>query len=167
MNRDFPIVEKTDRRKFCLDTIFVKQGAEMRFLEVGGRLLQIYLEKMWKVGWDSFEDYIHEMQMSRSTANKLMNIYRRFVIEFRIPHSKLAEAGGWSVLAEVLPVVKNKKDADDWIWKSKELSKTDIRREIQEAKSGVMMAECKHKDTYTLVCCNDCGIRMRDLTVKN
>ena len=156
-----------DPRKFCLDTIEIKQCTELGFIELGGRLMKIRDEKLWRGGWESFGEYLADMQWSEATGSKLIRIFQKFVLEWQFSHLQLAEAGGWTVVAEVLPVVKTKQEAKQWLANCRKLSRTDLRRTIHEEKHNVDMVECKHADTYLLRICRGCGLRVSEVRVDN
>ena len=147
--------------KYCTETVSLKYTIESSFLSLGERLMKIRDEKLFQPQWETFGTYVAELKMSESSASKLINIYKRFILEYNIEPQKLLKAGGWSVIAEVLPVVHNKRDAISWINKMGELTKEDIRKEILEQKTGITQMNCPHTDTYTIQVCRTCGDRIK------
>lgn len=123
--------------------------------------MKIRDERLFEPQWDTFGIYVSELKMSEPVASKLINIYKRFVLEYNILPEKLLKAGGWSVVAEVLPVVKTKEEAVEWIDKMEVLTKEDIRKEILEKKTGITQQNCKHEDYYTIKVCRVCGDKER------
>lgn len=149
-----------DNISYCNDALLLKDTIEVSFLSLGERLYNIRERKMYEGQWSSFSEYVMEFKnISEGTASKLINIYQKFVITYGIEPRQIAGAGGWSVIAETLPLVKSKDDAIHWLEQSTLLSRSDLRRTIQEAKTGVDMADCKHEDTYTIEVCRICGVR--------
>lgn len=146
---------------FCQDTIKLRQKLEIGFLELGGRLHEIKEKQLYLNSWECFEDYLVELKMSQPTASRLINIFKVFVLQYRFEHLQLAQVGGWSLLAEILPFATSKAEAEVWVSKAALLSQTDLRRELKEAKTGLSMADCKHKDCYQISICSDCGLRTR------
>lgn len=141
-------------------TIALKENIERGFLEFGKRLKRIRDERMYEPQYDSFDDFIPELKMSKGTVSKLINIYEKFVVQYKISTVLLLEAGGWTVVAELLPVVRNKTEAKAWLEKAKVLHRPDLRLELKEHKTGIDQATCKHtKDFYTLRICRVCGFR--------
>lgn len=134
---------------------------EETFLELGKRLMKIRDEELYKPQWDSFHEYVGEVKMSESSASKLISIYEKFILKYQIDPERVLNAGGWSTVAEVLPMVKNKDDAEHWLSLGETLSRKDLRSEIEEKKRGVQQHECKHRDTYDIRICKDCGARIR------
>lgn len=127
-------------------------------------LSQIRTERMWEAGWDSQEEYEMELKMSPATISRLVRIYEIFHLQYGIPENKLAEAGGYTVVSEYLPMLKEgttKKEVEDWFGEAAQLTRADIRRAIIEKRKGVDMAICKHENAYTLFVCPDCGERHR------
>ena len=166
MTKQLTVINKSPAARvgFCNATIAFKGKIEHDFLELGRRLMMIRDEKLYADQWETFEDFIVDLKnISEATASKLINIYRVFVIEYKIPVKRLVSAGGWTMIAEIIPLIKNKADATQWLHKATELTRTDLRREITEAKTGVSMAECTHphdQQVYLRVCLA-CGIKER------
>lgn len=145
---------------YCNEAIGLKTEGERMFLELGERLYKIRKDELFKPSWQSFYEYELEFKWSPGTANKLINIYKVFVLEAKISPAKLAAAGGWTSLAETLPVIKNAKDAEHWLGQATELTRKDLRTEVKEAKHGISEDDaCKHPaaQTYYLRICSSCG----------
>ncbi len=148
--------------EYCTDTLRLKGGLEESFLELAKRLMSIRDEQKYAPQWDSFPSFLDEAKLSESTASKLITIYRKFVLEFQIPERRLLDAGGWTAVAEFAPMVNNRTDAETWLDRSSVLSRTDLRREITEAKRGVDQASCNHQfDLLSINVCSECGLRER------
>lgn len=147
--------------EYCQETLRLKKNAETLFLAIGERLHQIRMRELYKPFWSSFEEYCMEFKWEGSTASRLINIYKKFVLEYHIAPAELVATGGWTVLAEVLPVVKNKEDAVKWVRATQELSRADVRREIATAKRALPEdLRCRHpesKATYIRIC--ECGCK--------
>lgn len=149
------------RTGFCTDTIELKERAEIEFLELGRRLCEISRGRLWRGGWDSWEEYLHELRMSQGTASKLMRIYQLLVERHGFSPANIASAGGWTVVAEVLPAMKEKHEAERWMDLARRLSRTDLRRTFHEETKETNMLTCRHTDTYLLRICNECGLKMK------
>lgn len=147
--------------RFCEETIKTKYALEASFLALAQRLKRIKEEMLYEDQWADFGAFLMELKMSETMANRLIQIYEVFVVQFKCAPARLGEAGGWSSLADILPVVKSKKDADLWLDKAINLTRTDLRRELKEEKTGKPMASCKHRSVYYLRICEDCGLRER------
>lgn len=149
---------------FCRETITRKQALEVSYLILAERLKAIRDEKLYAGGWDNFEQFLEDpaMDMDAPTASKMINIHEKLVLEYKMEPEELASAGGWSKIAECLPVIETKEDAEKWIAKCQVLSKSDLRREITEKKKGVKMIDCAHKDTYQITVCRGCGVKMEE-----
>ena len=157
--------------KFCEETSHLKNQTEVAFIELGRRLQKINTEKMWYGRWEDFDHYCRsELKMSKQTAYKLIAIYDKFVIQYKIPPSQLAQAGGWSIVAQVLPMVKDEDTAKDWIHQAIHAeSKRDLVALIRESKTGIDPIRCEHENTtrYTVVECKDCGESWREYEEDN
>lgn len=115
---------------------------------------------MWEGQWTSFGEFLMEMKMSEPTASKLINIWAKFVMEFGINPFLVVEAGGWGNVAEILPVVKDKQSAEEWLGKAKILTREDLRTEIRIAKGGTPPEDCSH-EFIKIEFCNKCGEKHR------
>lgn len=144
--------------EFCAATLELKNSIEVSFLELGKRLLNIRDERLFEPNWESFPSYLQEMKMTEATASRLINIYAKFVLEYELAPAKVAEAGGWATLSELLPVIKRgtKEEAVAWLNKASTLTKDDLRKEVKEAMSGIEMAKCKHEETLLFKRCVTC-----------
>lgn len=149
---------------YCQQTLALKNQLELGFLEVGERLHKILSEEMYRPNYDTFVDFLEEMKISLPTASKLMNVWVKFVLTFKVKTKLLAEAGGWTKAAEVLPYVQNKEEAETWLIRAKELNQKDLRQELREAKTGIRIDSCDHKgkfETITFRRCVSCGYSER------
>lgn len=145
----------------CQTTLDLKDKIENSFLILGESLWKIREERMWEGQWTSFGEFLMEMKMSEPTASKLINIWAKFVMEFGINPFLVVEAGGWGNVAEILPVVKDKLSAEEWLGKAKVLTREDLRTEIRIAKGGTPPEDCSHGDSYTIKVCRTCGTSER------
>lgn len=144
---------------YCEETVKLKTELELSYLDLASRLHKIQLNRMYEPNYESFDEFLKEMKISRATANKLINIWVRFVIQFKIKPKLLADAGGWSVVAEILPHAENKKEAEEWLLQAKEYNRQDLRKNLIEHKTGVDMRLCKHEKTVIIKFehCLKCG----------
>lgn len=146
--------------EFCRHTIALKENIERTFIELGRRLYKIREERLYEPFYDSFNVYCDELKLSQSTISKLVNIYKKFILEYGFSPTRLMKAGGWGVMAEALPVIHSKKDANDFLDKAETLTLRDMRKEVLEKKSGIDQRTCNHKDDfYVLKICRRCGDR--------
>ena len=164
------LIKAEEYLKFCEETSMLKNQTEAAFIELGRRLNKINLEKMYNGRWEDFEHYCRsELKISKQTAYKLIAIYTKFVLEYKIAPSQLALAGGWTVVAQVLPMVNDQESANEWIHQAIHAeSKRDLVALMRESKTGVSQMSCKHKNTikYTVVECKDCGSSWREYDKK-
>lgn len=145
---------------FCEETIDRKHILEVGWIELCGRLKDIRDKKLFEGRWDSFEDFLQDPQMGldKGTASKMITIHEKFILEYKMNPAQIANAGGWSKVAEILPAVHDKKSAETWLSNAALLSKSDLRKEIK-AEQNPDSLSCKHKDNYKVVmcCCRNCG----------
>ena len=145
---------------FCEHTIAFKHFIETQWLEFAGQLKEIRDKGLYEGRWDSFEDFLSDpaMAMDKGTASKMITIHERFVLEYKVPLSKISQVGGWSKVAEILPAVKDKESAEKWLDEAASLSKADLRKQVNEERHPESIG-CKHSNTYKVVmrCCRQCG----------
>jgi len=149
--------EEKQKHEFLQMLIQLSQQLEFNYLEFGKQLKTCRDDTVFSPEYETFPAFLQEMKLTQGTASKLINIYEKFVVEYDIPQKRLAEAGGWSVVAEILPIVNNKKEAKEWVEKAVRLRRKDLRKEVKEKKTGVSMANCKHEDTYLIEICRTCS----------
>ena len=151
-------LEPTENLKYCNDAIALKEKIEDDFLTLGEYLHNIKEHSLFEPQWSSFIEFCFELKMSQNTINKLIQIYKVFVLDYGIGRNQITNAGV-SLVTDILPVINTKKDALKWLGKASLLTRQDLRRELIEHKTGVDMTKCKHEDTYVVEICRDCGER--------
>lgn len=155
-------LKKEEKYKYCTDAIQLKNDLESGFILLGEQLSKIKNEGLWETAWTSWSEYVKELKMSENHVNKLIQIFEKLVLGLKVPKDQIANAGGWSIVSDLLPIIESKKDAEEWLEKAATLTREDLRSEMKEQKTGVLMHACKHKNIYTIVVCRDCGLKMED-----
>lgn len=147
---------------FCEETISQKHFLESGWLKLCARLKQIRDKGMYEGRWDSFEDFLNDPQMGmdKSTASRMITIHEKLIVEYEINPDKIVNAGGWTKVAELLPVISDKKSAEEWLETASVLSQKDLRKEVRGKEVEGSIA-CKHKKTYEVVmrCCHECDYK--------
>lgn len=113
----------------------LKQQGMATFLELAVCLKAVRDNKLYeKMDYETFEAYIAspELGFDRGVVYKLIAIYEKFCEEFNVSPGTLMEIY-WTKLREILPVV-NKENYEDWLLKAKNLSRSDLIEEIEEAR---------------------------------
>lgn len=138
---------------YCEETIELVHNIEEAFLSLGERLYKIRNEKMWEGRWDSYDDFLMDIKISRARESKLVSIYEKYVLEYKIEPEKLAKVN-WSNLYTMLPAVKDKKSAEEWVEKGSVMFRKDIEDEVREVKRG---GPCEHEfERIVLDKCTKC-----------
>ncbi len=145
--------------KYCTEALALKSQLEKQYLRLGEYIFNIKEKNLFLPQWSSWSEYCAELKMSENQANKLIQIYSTFILKYKIPEEKITTVGGWSVIAELLPVINSLEDANKWLESAQELTREDLRKEVKESKSGIQMKSCGHKNTYVIRICRDCGHR--------
>src|SRR3990167_2722994 len=116
----------------------------------------------WKeLGYDSFNQFLNDpdLLIRRSVAYRDILVYKRFVIDFKIPKEKL-----YGINIGRLDSVANKigkKEVEEWLDKARELSNADYALEVKH--KGRDIKGCKHEHTKTFpskTVCENCGERI-------
>lgn len=153
---------KNDGLEYCNQALNFEKEISTKFIVLGEYLYNIQDQNLFSPQWDSFNEFCTEFKsLSQASISKLLNIYRVFIIENNYPKERLAQLGGWSNLAETLPLIKSSNDAEHWLVKAEVLSRNDLRKEIAEHKTGTDMRDCSHENYYDLRVCRICHDRWR------
>lgn len=150
---------------YCEKAIALKYEIEDNFLLLAEYLWNIKEHQMYDSQWSSFEEFVEEMKMSLRSAYRLIQIHEKFVLEYQFSSQDIIAAGGTSSLSEILPQIASKKDAIHWMNLSSTLTRSDLRKELTEAKTGLPMKNCPHADTYSITICKKCGEKTQIETV--
>lgn len=147
---------------FCENTIKFKQSIEVGFLDLAARLKSIRDKHLFDGRWETFNDYLADpkMNLDKGIASKLITIYERFILEYQVAPEKLVPIG-YSKVYEILPAIKNKKDALEWLQTASETSRADLKILLREKESGVEQMKCDHPKSFGYVVvfhgCRKCG----------
>lgn len=147
---------------YCAEALEFEKTISTQFLQLGEYLYNIQEQNLYAPQWDSFTEFCNEFRsLSQASISKLVGIYRTYIIDHQFPRERIAALGGWSNIAETLPMVKTKEEAENWLSKAETLSRVDLRKEITEQKTGRDMRDCAHENHYDLRVCRDCHDRWR------
>lgn len=120
------------------ECISLRHSLEVGFLKLGEYLKKIREEKLFEGKYESFEDFLLELRVSKATASKLEAVYEYFILKYRFPSKTIAQIG-WSSLYEIqrkLPKGIKKKEVEQWIDKGKLLTRVDTTRELDTMNAG-------------------------------
>ena len=112
----------------------LKKEIESNFIKLGGYLKLVKDEKLYKEkGCITFEEYIAmpELAFDRSTVYAIIGVYEDFFMSNQSDVDLLEI--GYSKLNRIRQF-KGKEDFEEWIYKAKNLSLSDLGNEIREAK---------------------------------
>ena len=136
----------------------LRQSIETSFLALGETIKKIRDNNAWEGKYEDFADFVENgLKMNQGTASKLVKIYDTFIEKYGFPREKLIETS-WTHLYQVIPLIENKGDAEEWIDKASTLTRTDLGREIKERQTGKDMGICDHDwEEITMLKCRNCG----------
>jgi len=121
--------------EFVRQTIELVKSIETRFLEVGARLYKIREERLWEGTYNSFEDFLAEIKMTKGNASILASVHKNYVLEGGIEPKQLAGIP-YSNLYEAIPLIE-KEGVTSAAVKAETLTRSEIKDEVQEKKLGV------------------------------
>lgn len=106
------------------------------FLEVGRILKQFRDEKLYTAlgeGYDTWYGFLGsgELSLRTSTVQAYIQIYEVYIIRFQFQVEEIAQIP-YDKLRLALPSItktKTKEEAEEWLYKAKELSRSDILKE--------------------------------------
>ncbi len=147
---------------YCNKALALKKDIEGHFMLLSEYLYRIKEFRLYEPQWSSWLEFVYEMKISPNMANKLVQIYKTFILGYGFNPDDIATVGGWSSVQEILPVITSKEDAYKWLDEAKNLTVSDLRKSVKEAKTGINMSSCSHKNSYLVRVCKDCGERHQE-----
>lgn len=115
-------------KQYCESVIKFEGDTQKQFLVLGKHLSDIYHDELWKDGYTSFADFYNQFKfLSQPVVSKLINIYDKFIVEFKLPEDEVVTVGGWTYLAEILPLATSKTEAKRWLKKAGTMTRAEIR----------------------------------------
>lgn len=146
-------ITEQEQYAFCNKALSLKEMIESSFVHLGQLLYEIKENRHYEAGFDSWGTFLMEMRMSQAVASKLMTIYKTLVLEYKVEPAKIAQAGGYSVVYELMPLMTDKKSANEWIKKAASMTRLAIKQEKAEAMGEQEPKVCEH-DFCTM--CREC-----------
>ena len=150
------------KKEVCDEAIELKKTIETHFLALGEKLLIIKQNSLYAPLYDTWLLFLDEMRMSESMASRLMGIYEKFILEYRIAPAQVIEAGNAN-MQEILPHANTEKKAKELVHLAETLTRQHLREELKELKSGREMGDCAHNNSYIIKIkvCRGCGSKER------
>lgn len=149
------VTKKSNIHQTVID---LKKEIESNFIKLGGYLKLIRDEKLFKErGCLTFEEYLGqpELAFDRSTVYAIIGVYEDFFESNQSDTNDLMEIG-YSKLNRIRQF-KDSDDFDEWIYKAKTLSLSDLGAEIKEVKN--QKTETKPQRKTQEVVCPKCGYK--------
>jgi hypothetical protein len=156
------LTSEQEAYNYCEETIALKGQIEGAYLVLCSRLHKIKTENLFlNAGYESWSLFVDDMKIDKGKADQMVRIYDLLVLEYGIKPKLIEEAGGWSVVAEILPIADSKENAEEALHFAKGALKKDVRLYVRDKKYGTTGTLCRHANTYTVEICTDCGQRHR------
>jgi len=106
------------------------------FLCLGELLFNIKEKKFYEIlDYQTFSSYLGspEISISLSTTYALIDIYDRFLLQFKINQDRLLPIGR-TKLERILPII-DEKNYEEWLEKAEYLSTSDLDKELKQFKN--------------------------------
>jgi len=113
----------------------LRRDIETAFIFLGQRLEEIHKDREWEGRYDSFEDFLLDIDLSPGQASKLRNIYTRFVLELGFQASEIAHIGQRRLYA-ILPTCVDKNTAERNFASIKGLTTSDVEKKVKADVAG-------------------------------
>lgn len=153
--------------EYCEETIKFKQNIENSYLGLCARLHKIKTERLYEASYETWAVFLEELRIDKLTAERMVKIYDTFVLKYGISPAKIEGAGGWSVVAELLPISNSKEEAEEALDYATGALRKDVRIYVHAKRFGKESEKmCRHHDTYLVRICRDCGDRWEEHEVK-
>lgn len=124
---------------------------ETHFLELAARLYKIREEKIWEGTYESYQDFLDDIHVSRGNASMLEAVHKAYVLEGHATFKKVGTS--YSKLYEAIPLIAEK-GVDYAILTATTQTRSDIKELVREKKHG----DCSHEELITI--CAGCHIRI-------
>lgn len=106
--------------------------------------------------YQTWDNYLAEIQETRHMANRLMRVYKHYIINLGFTLEEMANYGSYAMADEVRKVSTNKKEAKKWLGKIKTTLREHLRQDMLEATTGIKLEDCEHEWKYSKRC-KKCG----------
>lgn len=157
-------ITEAKKHELCMEALRAKGDLELGYLDFCRMLYDIKEQRLYEAGWSSWEEYKMELKMDESKISRCLRVHETFILRFHIKPALLAQAGGWTVLADILPSIDQETTKEavlDLVEKAGTQTRTDLRRTLKEAKTGISMTHKHTEKPYYLRIYNCCGLRER------
>jgi len=157
------IVKTKDNIAFDINkkVIDLKKEVEGNFIKLGAYLKEIKEKRLYiDLSYNTFEEYIAQpdLSLNRRVVYSIIGVYEDFVCNQSHIDMEEIKKIGYTKL-ERIRQFKEQPDFDEWIYKAKTLSLSDLGAEIKETK-GVSenLSSTKSEDKITMeITCPFCG----------
>lgn len=147
---------------YCQETINMKNVMEKSYMVLCSRLHKIKSERLYEANFDTWEVFLEELRINKRSAEAMVKIYEKFVVELGISPDAVAMAGGWTVAETLLPLTTSKELAEEGLEFAKGALRKDVRMFVNERLGRVPDGLCSHTDTYTVRICRTCHEKWED-----
>lgn len=138
-------------------TVELKSSIERSFLLLGERLKKIRDERLYLPSYEAFWCFTEEqLKMSESVASRLISVYQKFILDWKVSPEKVVEIGGWNEAYLISKHAKNKDEAEEMLEKYALMPPSEVRKDVASLKVG----EHRHEWIEVRIRqCKACGLR--------
>lgn len=130
-----------EESRAVLNSSFLEETKKLRlhiegaFLVLGEKLYKIKSEKMWEGVYDSYEDFLKDIDLTPGNASKLRQIYEKLMLEQGFQPSEIAKIGQRK-LYSILPLCTDKKTTQGVLQDISGLHSKDVDKLVSAKKAG-------------------------------
>lgn len=120
--------------QYHTEVVKVKQAINSNYFYLAKLLYEMTIDNLFiPLGYESMEDYIQtsEINIKRSWYYALTRVYKQFCLDYNYQEEELLPIGISKLVMLSKNKVTNKDNVDDWLATARELSKSDLIKEIQ------------------------------------
>lgn len=147
---DLPINSVNSQEALLQSASNAFKDARRGLMEGAQYLFQIDQENAWELHYSSFGEFVEqECQISRSSASKLLQTYKFYVIDHGVSPAKIENIDTEKLYA----ALRLEGDVEKKLAMAETLSRSEIRNELKDPDDS-----CLHEHTYTI--CRACHKRV-------
>ncbi len=131
----------------------LRDNIALGFLNLGKLCKEVKEDRIYTgLGYETFEEYLASVGLSRASVYRFIQIYERFVLGWGVAPDRLAPIG-WSKLGDILPV-STEENREEWLSKAESLTRSDL---ITEIRGETGRAVCENHEYESVMKCKVCG----------
>lgn len=143
-------------QEYVNETLKLKHQIEGAFIYLGERLYTIRHEEMWRGMYNTYAEFLADMDITEGHASKLRQVYERFILKLDMKVEDISPYG-LRRLYEILPRCTDKRTTLATLDDIKGLTASDVHKKMKS--EGAEEHKCDGK--IKLQMCSVCNITRR------